>query len=275
MTKHLQVFLAVTCASMLVLAEPQAGTTGGSATVAGKVTREVPQGTIQRQGGTEGPLVVNDPVAWNDTVHTQNKGRLQITLTDGSVLSVGSRSEMKIVKADPATQQTDIELVTGTVKADVQKVTKTGGHFQIHTKTAVIGVIGTTLVAKSDPNGTTVCNTTKTTDGGNGEAEVVVTDANGTQTQKLKTGLCAFFPLSGAVVALTAAASASTIAGMTAATVITAAAAAGVAGVAVGTGVIVGIGAGATAATLGGLAAAGTFSVGTAASNSTPPPPTQ
>ncbi len=101
---------------------------------AGKVTREVPQGTVQRQGKTEMPLVVNDPVDWNDTVHTQNKGRLQITLTDGSVLSVGSRSEMKVVKSDPATQQTDIDLVNGTVKADVQKVTKSGGHFQIQQK---------------------------------------------------------------------------------------------------------------------------------------------
>ena len=269
MTLHFQRSLVIVCASMLVNAAPQAGGPAGSTvTVAGKVTREVPQGTIQRQGGTEMPLAQNDSVAWNDTVHTQNKGRLQITLTDGSVLSVGSRSEMKIVKADPATQQTDIELVTGTVKADVQKVTKTGGHFQIHTKTAVIGVIGTTLEAKSDDNGTTVCNITPKTDGGNGEAEVVVTDANGTQTQKLKSGYCAFFPLVGAAVALTAAASASTIAGMTAATVITAAAA-GAAGVAVGTGVIVGIAAaGATAATLGGLAAAGTFSGGPAASPS-------
>jgi hypothetical protein len=270
MTELFKRSLVIFCVSMLVNAAPQAGGPAGSTvTVAGKVTREVPQGTIQRQGGAEAPLAANDPVNWNDTVHTQNKGRLQITLTDGSVLSVGSRSEMKIVKADAEAQQTDIDLITGTVKADVQKVTKTGGHFQIHTKTAVIGVIGTTLEAKSDANGTTVCNITKTTDGGNGEAEVVVTDANGTQTQKVKSGYCAFFPLAGAAVALTAAASASTIAGMTAATVITAAAA-GAAGVAIGTGVIVGIGAGVVGGTLGGLAAAGTFSGGPAASPSNP-----
>ena len=187
---------------------------------AGKVTREVPQGTVQRQGGKEMPLSQNDPVNWEDTVHTQNKGRLQITLKDGSVLSVGSRSEMKVVKADPAAQQTDIELVNGTVKADVQKVTKTGGHFQIHTKTAVIGVIGTTLLVKSDDKGSMVCNTTKNENGVPTEAEVVVTDVNGTQTQKLKSGFCAFFPLSGAAIALSAAASTSTIAGMATATVV-------------------------------------------------------
>ena len=234
---------------------------------AGKVTREVPQGSVQRQGKTEMPLVLNDPVDWNDTVHTQNKGRLQITLKDGSVLSVGSRSEMRVVKADPVAQQTDIDLVSGTVKADVQKVTKTGGHFQIHTKTAVIGVIGTTLIAKSDSRGTTVCNTTKNANGEVTEAEVVVTDANGTQTHKLKSGFCAYFPLAGAAVALSAGASASTIAGMTTATVITAAAAG--TSVALATGAVVAIGAGvATAGTLGGLAAAGTFSGGSSVSPS-------
>ena len=109
--------------------------------VAGEVTREVPQGTVQRQGAKETPLALKDPVDWNDTVHTQNKGRLQITLKDGSVLSVGSRSEMKILKSDPAAQQTEIELATGTIKADVQKITKSGGHFEIHTRTSVIGVV--------------------------------------------------------------------------------------------------------------------------------------
>jgi ferric-dicitrate binding protein FerR (iron transport regulator) len=239
---------------------PQAAGSGGSgAPEAGKVTREVPQGTVQRQG-KELPLSMNDAVDWNDTVHTQNKGRLQITLTDGSVLSVGSRSEMKIVKHDAEAQQTDIELVVGTVKADVQKVTKSGGHFEIRTKTAVIGVVGTTLMVTSNSKGTMVCNTTQNS---NGEAEVTVSDTNGTQTQKLKSGFCAFFPISGAATALTASASASQIAGMTTATIVATTVAAGAAGsVTLSTGVIVGfiaVGA-AVGTTLGVYGAAGGFS---------------
>ncbi len=108
--------------------------------VAGAVTKEIPQASLERQG-KETPLAVKDSVKWNDTVRTENRGRAQVTLKDGSVLSVGSRSQMKIVKSDPETQQTDIELLTGAMKADVQKVTKSGGHFEIHTKTAVIGVV--------------------------------------------------------------------------------------------------------------------------------------
>jgi hypothetical protein len=121
--------------------EPQSNASVGGGPEAGKVTREVPHGTVQRQGA-ELPLVTNDPVDWNDTVKTQDKGRLQITLTDGSVLSVGSRSEMTIVKHDAEAQQTDIDLTSGTVRVDVKKLTKDGGHFTVHTKTAVIGVVG-------------------------------------------------------------------------------------------------------------------------------------
>jgi hypothetical protein len=283
MTKYSELCLAVIGIPMLLhggqwsglkigdaaMAPQTAGSGGSAPAVAGKVTREVPQGTVQRQG-KDLPLVMNDPVNWNETVHTQNRGRLQITLTDGSVLSVGSRSEMKVVKADAVSQQTDIDLITGTVKADVQKVTKSGGHFEIHTKTAVIGVIGTTLLAKSDSKGTTVCNITKRADGDNGDAEVVVTDANGTQTKKLKSGFCAYFPLAGAAVVLSASASASTIAGMTTATVITAAAGAAGGAVALSTAsVAIGLtGAAVVGGTLGGLAAAGAFNGGPAASPS-------
>ena len=116
----------------------------GSATggpEAGKVTREVPRGTVERQGKNS-PLVTNDPVDWNDVVRTQDKGRLQITLTDSSLLSVGSRSEMTIVKHDAEAQQTDIDLTSGTIRVDVKKISKDGGHFTIKTKTAVIGVVG-------------------------------------------------------------------------------------------------------------------------------------
>jgi ferric-dicitrate binding protein FerR (iron transport regulator) len=238
----------------------QSGASTGGGPEAGKVTREVPKGTVDRQG-KELPLVLNDPIDWNDDVKTQDKGRLQITLTDGSVLSVGSRSEMKIVKHDPQTQQTDIELTSGTVKADVKKITQTGGHFEVHTKTAVIGVVGTTFLVKSDSKGTTVCNTTPNS---NGSAEVTVTDTNGTQKTDLKSGFCAVFPLGGgAAVALSAAASTSAISGLSAATAVVAATAVAGAAVGISTGVIVAIvAAGAVGLSLGLVAATGGFSSG-------------
>lgn len=237
----------------------QSGAQTGGGPEAGKVTREVPKGTVDRQGKTL-PLVMNDPIDWNDDVKTQDKGRLMITLTDGSVLNVGSRSEIKIVKHDAQTQQTDIELTTGTVKADVKKITQTGGHFVVHTQTAVIGVVGTTFLVKSDSKGTTVCNTTPNS---NGSAEVTVTDTNGTQKTDLKSGFCAIFPLGGgAAVALSAAASTSAISGLSAATAIAATAVAGAA-VGLSVGVVVAIvAAGAVGLSLGLVAATGGFSSG-------------
>jgi len=264
MLLHAGQWARVEAAGSMPRAGDQSGASAGGGPEAGKVTREVPKGTVERQG-KDLPLVTNDPVDWNDIVRTQDKGRLQITLTDGSVLSVGSRSEMKIVKHDAQTQETEIELTSGSVKADVQKITKAGGHFEVKTKTAVIGVTGTTFLVSSDPKkGTTVCNTTKKqgTDEYTGEEEVTVTDLSGNQQKrKIKSGFCMLFPLGGAA-AVPIAASASTIAGLSTATTVGAAVAVG-AGAAVGlsTGVIVAIGAGAAAGLGVGIAAAtGAFS---------------
>ena len=135
--------------------QPQASQPG-MGREAGKVTREIPRGTLDRRGQTL-PLNLNDPVEWNDQIHTFQLGRLQITLSDGSLLSVGSHSEMKIVRHDAQAQQTDLELAVAKVRADVQKITKSGGKFEFHTKTAVIGVVGTSFIVAADERSTRVC----------------------------------------------------------------------------------------------------------------------
>ncbi|MDQ6760984.1 MAG: FecR family protein [Acidobacteriota bacterium] len=74
---------------------------------AGKVTREIPRGRLDRRG--QGlSLNINDAVEWEDQIHTFESGRLQITLTDGSLLSVGSHSEMKVARHAGDTQQTQM-----------------------------------------------------------------------------------------------------------------------------------------------------------------------
>ena len=135
--------------------QPQGGQQS-SAQEAGKVTRQIPRGSRDR-GGRNLPLTLNDPVEWNDQIHTFESGRLQITLIDGSLLSVGSHSEMKIVRHAADTQQTQIELGIARMRVDVQKITKTGGKFEVRTKTAVIGVVGTSFVVAADETRTRVC----------------------------------------------------------------------------------------------------------------------
>ncbi len=114
---------------------------------AGKVTHAIPQETVQHPGQTEQvDLTVNDGVVWEDLVRTLGTGRVRISLADGSVLNVGARSTMRIVKHDAESQQTEIEMQLGKLRGQVVKITKPGGNFQVKTNTAVIGVVGTIFI---------------------------------------------------------------------------------------------------------------------------------
>jgi hypothetical protein len=126
--------------------------------LAGKVSGEIPIGVVQRQGQPpEIPLNLSDNVNWQDMVRTLKNGRVRIALLDGSFLNIGARSMMRIVKHDPQTQQTQIELTLGRIRGEVIKLTKPGASFQVQTPTAVIGVVGTTFVVIASPKLTLAC----------------------------------------------------------------------------------------------------------------------
>lgn len=132
-------------------ASPQAGQKAGT------VSGAIPAETVQRQGqGTPIPLNVRDQVNWQDLVETQNTGRVRVSLLDGSVLNVGARSVMRIVRHDPQSQQTQVEFTLGRMRGEVIKLTKPGSSFEVRTQTAVIGVVGTIFVIVAEPNLTRV-----------------------------------------------------------------------------------------------------------------------
>ena len=108
---------------------------------AGQITALVPQAT--RNGSVANN---KDNVMWNDTLRTEGGGRARVQLRDGSILSLGSNSELKIVQHDPASQQTELELNYGRVRSRVVQITKPGGKFQVKTPTAVAGVVGTDYI---------------------------------------------------------------------------------------------------------------------------------
>ncbi len=164
----------------------------GGGQVAGKIDRELPSGTIQRVGQTEElPLRLNEVIDWNDLIRTLDAGRAQITLLDGSLLNVGARSVIKIVKHDPQAQQTEIEMTLGKMQAQVQKITTPGGKFELTTKSAVIGTIDTSYVAETDGNRTRVC-------GVEGSTLVKSSDPNITKTVTLHKNECTVVVLGGA-----------------------------------------------------------------------------
>ena len=134
----------------------QAGKPQASIETAGKVIAAIPAEVVERQGAAAIPLHLNDPVYWQDLVKTEMSGRVRIGLTGGSVLNIGARSQMRIVKHDVATEQTELELSVGKLRGQVVKLTKPGAHFQVKTQTAVIGVVGTDLIVISTPQSTTI-----------------------------------------------------------------------------------------------------------------------
>ncbi|HTK94481.1 MAG TPA: FecR family protein [Terriglobales bacterium] len=122
---------------------------------AGKVDRLIPAGFIAR-GANTAEAKPADPVQWNDILRTNDAGRMRVGLDDGSVLSIGAHSELRIVKHDTESNQTLIEMLYGKARANVTPIRKTGGSFQVRTPTAVVGVLGTTVEVESAPVSSTI-----------------------------------------------------------------------------------------------------------------------
>ncbi|ABF40347.1 hypothetical protein Acid345_1345 [Candidatus Koribacter versatilis Ellin345] len=121
-------------------------------TKAGSVTALLPVAHVSRvvnKANVVKDAAKGDDVYWNDVVRTEKGGRARITLNDQSILSLGSQAELHVIKHDAKTQQTQLELTYGRVRAEVTTVTKDGGSFEVKTPTAVAGVIGTTFGAES------------------------------------------------------------------------------------------------------------------------------
>ena len=116
---------------------------------AGKVSALVPTVNLIRTGQsiTATPEM---PVLWEDTVTTGHLSRARVALDDGSVLNVGADSSLRVTKHDAASQQTDLELGYGRVRANAVKQTKPGASFQIRTPTGVAGVVGTDFFLEFD-----------------------------------------------------------------------------------------------------------------------------
>jgi ferric-dicitrate binding protein FerR (iron transport regulator) len=150
-------YAAIPASSFGVPAQEQAAGGPTAAGIAGTVTGAIPEEVLQRQGqGAEIPLNLNDGINKDDVIRTSNTGRVRIALLDGSFLNVGSGSVMRIIKQDVPTQQTQLELRLGVMRAEVAKRTQPGGSFQVQTPTAIISVVGSVLFIHSYPTTTEV-----------------------------------------------------------------------------------------------------------------------
>jgi hypothetical protein len=139
----------VLCSLMTGL--PAMAQPAGNNQVAGQINALIPAATRNSQTAK-----VKEELDWNDLLKTEKTGRVRAGLKDGSILSVGSDSELRIVQHDNVSQQTELEMDFGKVRSQVTKVTKPGGKFEMKTPNAVIGVIGTDFYTSFEGNKTTV-----------------------------------------------------------------------------------------------------------------------
>jgi hypothetical protein len=119
---------------------------------AGKITTVLPIVNVVR-GPQQIPANTSQEVFWGDVINTGHLARARIALTDGSILSVGSDSNLTIAKHDAAEQQTDLDLNYGQVRARAVQLVKPDAHFRVRTPVGVAGVVGTEMIVLFDVGG--------------------------------------------------------------------------------------------------------------------------
>jgi hypothetical protein len=136
--------LAICALALAAFAAPPA-----EAPRAGEIRHVVPQGWLHR--GTAEPKAAAraDAVLLGDRLRTDRGGRARVGLDDGSVINVGSESELAILEHDPAAERTSLELGYGRVRASVARLARPAARFEVRTPAATAGVIGTRFAVRS------------------------------------------------------------------------------------------------------------------------------
>ncbi len=137
----LALLLCFLLSSLSVFAEA-----GAAAQSAGQITSLIPAASRNNA-----PVKYKDDIRTNDVIQTEKAGRARIGLTDGSILSIGSNSQLKITQHDAETQQTQIELDYGKLRNRVVAITKPDGRYEVHTPNAVASVVGTDFLVGFNP----------------------------------------------------------------------------------------------------------------------------
>ncbi len=141
----LSISLALLLATMPMLAAPTDDQT------AGEVKALIPAAFRNSQ-----PVKVKDSLVWNDLLQTSDQGRLRAGLIDGSILSLGSNSALKVEQHNAASQQTSMYMSYGKLRSQVVKISQPGGKYEVRTPNAVVGVIGTDFYVGYEKGQTTV-----------------------------------------------------------------------------------------------------------------------
>ena len=138
-----------------VVGQPAQATQATQPQHAGKLTAVLPVVNVVR-GPQQTPASTSEAVYWGDVINTGHLARARVALDDGSVLSVGSDSNLTVTKHDGGAQQTELDLNYGRVRANAVKQVKPNASFQIRTPTGVAGVVGTDFALDSQGDTTRI-----------------------------------------------------------------------------------------------------------------------
>jgi hypothetical protein len=92
----------------------------------------------------------------HDTLITDNSGRLRLQLLSGTILNVGSSSQLQILNYDAVSQATTVELKGGRVRSRVAKLPSATGTFEVLTPYAKVTALGGDFSVEVDPTHTRV-----------------------------------------------------------------------------------------------------------------------
>jgi hypothetical protein len=109
------------------------------------------------------PLKVDDTVEPGDVIRTKSLSKAQITFIDNSLLTLSQESRLAIeeFKFEPGqgTRHAVIKIFQGLALAVVNKILKAEEpDFVIKTQTAIVGVRGTEIGMRNQPNSSTILN---------------------------------------------------------------------------------------------------------------------
>jgi len=122
---------------------------------AGQISVAIPKDYIVR-GTQETEGNRGDPIFWNDLLRTEPRGRVRALLEDGSILNIGSESRLQVLQHDSKSQQTNLEMRYGRLRAQVVALTRPNARFEIRTNTAICGVLGTDFYVEATEKTTRV-----------------------------------------------------------------------------------------------------------------------
>ena len=156
MTRRAPLLAAALCAAALA-AVALAPAAGAAAPAPGVATAPVAAGTItflsgeatRAAGGASEKLAVGSAVYQGDQIETRRRTRVELKLTDASVLRLGPLSKVDLdaaaFGASADDRKVSAKLRVGNVWASVTKALGGEARFEVKTENAVAGVRGTTF----------------------------------------------------------------------------------------------------------------------------------